>query len=616
MKIEEFRNLAGNIKTLYKPEERELYSHDIGDLPLVMTNALFKTLPDFVVQPKNTEEIQTIVKIAREHKIPVVLRGAASWGLGGGIPTNAGIVIDLSPLRNIVSIDAANKTVKVEAGARWSEIDIFARKEGLCLKAYPSSKFSTVGGWIATGGYGINSYKYGHVSKQVIAMTVVTGNGDVRQLSPADNDFKCFVSTEGTFGIISEVTLSLRNIPGGAYSHLFYFPDDKAAFTFVQRFVTKNDAQKYKPDFIRFLDENHLSDLNDILRADIYKKSAAVLFEFDSKAEEEQFMAYVASEKGVEEAPDYAASYLWNERLFGMKTKRLGPTLLASEAILPIESSATFIEKAKKAGAFWGVLVCIDSFVLDDKRALIMATFLCDSRKLKYYANLPLVAMLTKIAVSLGGRPYGLGIWNAAFERSLYGETQSQELKSCKARLDPGHVLNQGKPFSPTYGRLASLFFHPAFFLPAVSFLLFASPVLGRVATTLLGRDKKAGTLDYELSLHACAKCGNCVTVCPAYLVTHDEALTAKGKIALAKKLLDDEDSVTQEEAQGAFLCMHCRACEEVCETNLELMKLWDALETKLERQFGRPDTQIADFLKKVEDSKEYWEMVELNNPL
>jgi FAD/FMN-containing dehydrogenase/ferredoxin len=613
MKTEEFRNLAGNIKTLYRVEERALYSRDIGDLPLVMTNVLFKTLPDFVVQPKNTEEIRTVVKIACEHKIPVVLRGAASWGLGGGIPANAGMVVDISPLRSIVSIDTAGKTVKVEAGARWSEIDIFARKEGLCLEAYPSSKFSTVGGWIATGGYVINSYKYGHVSEQIVSMTVVTGNGDIRQLSPSDKDFHCFVSTEGTFGIISEVTLRLRDIPEGSYPHLFYFPDDGAAFTFVQRFATKNDKQQYKPDFIRFLDENHLGDLNDILRTDIFKKSAAVLFEFGSKAEEAQFLAYMANEKGIEEAPGYAASYLWNERLFGMKTKRLGPTLLASEIIIPIESSADFIKKAKKVGVFWGVSVCIDSFILDDKNALIMATFLCDSRRLKYYTNLPLVAMLTKIAAGLGGRPYGLGIWNAAFVHSIYSKTRLQELKSCKARLDPGYVLNQGKPFSLSSGWLSSLFFHPAFFLPAVSLLLFMSPVIGRVVTILLGKEKKAGNLDYELSLHACAKCGNCITVCPAYLITHDESLTAKGKIALAKKFLDDEHSVTKEEAQRAFLCMHCRACEEVCETNLELMKLWDALEIKLECQFGRPDIQIADFLKKVEDSQEYWAMVESN---
>ncbi len=90
--------------------------------------------------------------------------------------------------------------------------------------------------------------------------------------------------------------------------------------------------------------------------------------------------------------------------------------------------------------------------------------------------------------------------------------------------------------------------------------------------------------------------------------------MTAKGKIALAKKLLADENSVTREEAERVFMCMHCRACEEVCETNLELMNLWDALENRLEKKFGRPDDKITGFLRDIENSSEYWEMVESNS--
>jgi L-lactate utilization protein LutB len=139
------------------------------------------------------------------------------------------------------------------------------------------------------------------------------------------------------------------------------------------------------------------------------------------------------------------------------------------------------------------------------------------------------------------------------------------------------------------------------------------APVIGKAATILLGKNKKLDNLDLELSTHACAKCGNCMAVCPAYLITGNEEGTAKGKIAIAKKLMDSQP-VTREEAAAAFLCMHCRACEEICQTNLELMMLWDALEKRLEGRFGRPEAQIAEFLKKVDASQEYWDMVERNN--
>ena len=97
-----------------------------------------------------------------------------------------------------------------------------------------------------------------------------------------------------------------------------------------------------------------------------------------------------------------------------------------------------------------------------------------------------------------------------------------------------------------------------------------------------MGKNEKVDSLDYELTTHACAKCGNCIAVCPAYLVTGNEEVTAKGKIALAKKLIEGRP-VTKEEAENVFMCMHCKACEEICQTNLELMTLWDALEKRIE---------------------------------
>ncbi len=140
---------------------------------------------------------------------------------------------------------------------------------------------------------------------------------------------------------------------------------------------------------------------------------------------------------------------------------------------------------------------------------------------------------------------------------------------------------------------MSAIFRHSSSIRPFSAFpcssLILLAPVIGKIATLLLGKDKKVDSLDFELSTHACAKCGNCMAVCPAYLVTGNEEVTAKGKIALAKKLIDGRP-VTQEEAANAFMCMHCKACEEICQTNLELMMLWDALEKRLEGKFGRPE--------------------------
>jgi Na+-translocating ferredoxin:NAD+ oxidoreductase RnfC subunit len=173
--------------------------------------------------------------------------------------------------------------------------------------------------------------------------------------------------------------------------------------------------------------------------------------------------------------------------------------------------------------------------------------------------------------------------------------------------------MNPGKPFSAGDKGLSGVVFNPAVFGALIQTLILTAPVTGKIATMLLGKNKKLDSLDVELSTHACAKCGNCMAVCPAYLVTGNEAGTAKGKIAIAKKLLAGQP-VTKEEATAAFQCMHCRACEEICQTNLELMDLWDVLEKRLEGQFGRPEAQVEEFLKKVDASQEYWDMVERNS--
>jgi FAD/FMN-containing dehydrogenase/NAD-dependent dihydropyrimidine dehydrogenase PreA subunit len=612
---EELRRKIGSIRIIDRDEEKEMYSRDIGDIPPFMTKILFENQPYVVVQPGNAEEIGKVLAFANEKKVPVIPRGAASWGFGGVIPTKAGIVIDLSPFRKIGAVDLERKTVTVEAGARWSDIDIIAKKDGLCLMTYPSSKFSTVGGWISTGGYGINSFRYGHLSEQIESITVAVPTGEIRKLKPADKDFKYFISAEGIFGIIVEVTLKLREVPKASFPRLLYFTTDEEAFQFIARFVKTMAAEKMAPNVVRFVCGEHLYDMNKILHASVFKEKPAVLIEFSDLVDNEKFTRRTAADDKAEEAPRYIASYLWNERLFGMKTKRLGPTILASEIIISIDQAASFIGKAKKLGHHFGVEICIDSYILDENRALIMATFLCDSRKLKYSINMPLVSMLTQVAISLGAEPYGLGLWNAPFVNHLLNKAKKNELQALKAKVDPNGIMNPGKFFGvqSKWGNIPAVIFKPAVFGASMKLLRMIAPVAGRMATLIFGKDEHLDSLDLELSTHACAKCGNCIAVCPAYLVTKDEAVTAKGKVALAKKLFEGKN-VTREEAMKAFYCMQCKACQEICQTNLELMMLWDALEKRVEGRFGRPETQIVEFLKEVDDCKEYWEMVERNN--
>lgn len=619
MLSEEFKNFAPYIKIIEKEEEKEIYTTDIGDIPVIMSKVLFNTMPYFVVQPKNEDEIKKTLEFANgkniaKEKIPVVVRGAASWGFGGVIPTKSGIVIDLSPFRNIIKIDKNNKTITVQAGARWNDIENIANKEGLSLMTFPSSKFSTVGGWLSTGGYGINSYKYGHVSEQIDSIKVIFPNGEEKILNHNDDEFKYFISTEGQFGIITEITLKLKNFTKFSYPHLIYFADNKEAFDFVRNLI-KNEIN---PNLIRFLDENHLKDTNEVIHKHIFDEKPAIIVEFSDVKDDEKFKKFLESINdldNIKEAPQYVASYLGLEKLFGMKIKRLGPSILASEIIIPIDNAVKFIEKAKKIGRDVGVEIGIDAYVVDKENVLIMATFLCDSKKLIYYAELPLVSMLTKIGVSLKARPYGIGIWNTPFIKYAFDSSTISDYKRYKKKVDPNKILNPGKFFRirSKFFNIPSLIFNRRIYNFSMNLMIFFSPIVGYIGKALLKNEKIIDSLDLEISTRACARCGNCMAVCPAYLITKNEKVTAKGKIALAKKILNNKP-ITKEEAENVFLCMHCKACERVCQVNLELMSMWDAIEKKIIEKFGPPPKEkIEDFLKKVDESKEYWEMVERN---
>jgi FAD/FMN-containing dehydrogenase len=231
--------------------ERELYSMDIGDVPFV--KRLFETTPDLVIQPKSVEALKKIVRFANDEPVAIVPRGSASSGLGGVVPTVRGLVLDFSAMNRIVALnrEAEEATLKVQAGVRWSEIEDFLKDEDLSVRAYPSSFFSTVGGWIATGGYGIGSFRFGHLRDQIESIEVMFTSGEIESIQSGDEEFARFFGTEGQFGIIISATLKLRKRPKKSLPHLLYFGSTEAAFSFVEDLIQQ---AKIKPYHIKYVD--------------------------------------------------------------------------------------------------------------------------------------------------------------------------------------------------------------------------------------------------------------------------------------------------------------------------------------------------------------------------
>ena len=423
------KGLIGNdAKIVEEDFERELCSTDIGAVPFAKW--LFNTTPELVIQPKNVEALIKIVQFANDEKIALYPRGSASSGLGGVVPTAKGIVVDLSYMNEIIELNREKETLKVQAGVRWSEIEDFLKRENLSVRSYPSSFFSTVGGWIATGGYGIGSFRFGHLKEQIESIEVLFPSGELKCIHSDEEEFTRFFGTEGQFGILVTATLKLRKKPKKSLPQLIYFEGYGDAFHFMTDMIEAG----IKPYHIRYLDAAHLEAINTLLGEDLFRVDDAVFVEFEEEEERTKFLVF-AENRGILEE-EYLSNYLWHERLFPMKQRSDKPTLLVSELVIPVERAVSYLNQVKRLAGRYKVDVQVEAHLIEKERALLIVTHQCDERKpLPYLIHMTLIPALIRLGITVGGVPYGVGIWNTPFITAQFDKKRSQFTGRIRRRL-------------------------------------------------------------------------------------------------------------------------------------------------------------------------------------
>jgi FAD/FMN-containing dehydrogenase/ferredoxin len=584
--------------------ERELYSMDIGDVPFV--KRLFETTPDLVIQPKSVEALKKIVRFANDEPVAIVPRGSASSGLGGVVPTVRGLVLDFSAMNRIVALnrEAEEATLKVQAGVRWSEIEDFLKDEDLSVRAYPSSFFSTVGGWIATGGYGIGSFRFGHLRDQIESIEVMFTSGEIESIQSGDEEFARFFGTEGQFGIIISATLKLRKRPKKSLPHLLYFGSTEAAFSFVEDLIQQ---AKITPYHIKYVDAAHLGEVNRIIDADLFSEKDAVLVAFEDEKDELSFLAF-AEKRGIL-AEDHLANYLWHERLFPMKRRGCKKTPLACELVMPLECAVPFLNKLKRMIRSYRVDLNVESHIVSEREALVMLTYASDVRESRaYLAHLTLIPILTRLGLKFGGVPYGVGIWNSPFLSDKYDKEALRSYRAYKRTVDPQNILNPNKFFAvkTKWANVPGMLFRPLIFRMLVRFARLVAQVLATPGST---NEREAEESVLEKAAYSCVKCGSCAAHCPAYTVTSEASVIPKNKLMLAKKLLVG-GKISKGDSDKVFLCTHCGMCRDICQNDLDLPAAWLELEERLGNRFGRPNDAIRDFVATTESSERYWRLL------
>jgi FAD/FMN-containing dehydrogenase/ferredoxin len=617
-KEEKLQGLAAEIASLGIPDlriiggrgELALYSRDQSDVPSVIRNSLIDSMPDAVVQPKTTEAVERIVTFARWKGLPIIARGSASSPFGGAVPVNRGIVIDICRMDAIISIDEKAKTVTVQAGSRWADIDHELGKKGLRLVSSPSSKFSTVGGWVAGGGIGVGSLGGNRLSDNVRSMVMVPTNGSRRTLVPANHLFHEMFDSEGQLGVITEVTLSVRPKDPAGRPHLLILDDLLNAVSTADSIRSLNP----RPDDLIYFSPGKLSYSNKLLHKEHFRAGHALLVT-SGDAASEQTLTNLFKVKGIREEPEYLARLLCHDRFFPMKLRRLGPGMLGSEVLAPFSKLKAILGKAQGMCSDLKLDPLLEVHFLAGPDALVLCYYLTDqSNELLYALDAVKSMIVTSALVELGARPYSLGIWNNSFADKI-PEKQWNALRAAKDECDPDGLMNRGKYFriEGKYFGVPGRLFSPQFAgtgLKAMSTLQRPlSPVLNIASAYARGLKGKS---DDEVLLAAdqCAECGACVGVCPAYLVLCDERVTARGKLLTARALMAG-DEISSEHAHRTFLCMRCKACEQVCQSKLDLIPIYEKLEATLEKKYGKDAKEIEAFVRFAEASPEYDALLE-----
>jgi len=234
-----FIDIVGSQYVLTAHADRYAYCRDRLPYGLfrLRTGKLPSTLPAAIVCPLNEAELTAVVALAIQHKIALIPFGAGSGVLGGTIPLNCEVIVDLKRMNRIVAINEVDGTVTVQAGMNGGQFENALKQRGYTAGHLPQSiNMSTVGGWAACRGAGQASSRYGKIEDIVVGLKAVLANGQSlqvrpvarRSVGPSIKDM--LVGSEGVFGFITEITLRIWRLPEQESGMVLAFPSLQAGF--------------------------------------------------------------------------------------------------------------------------------------------------------------------------------------------------------------------------------------------------------------------------------------------------------------------------------------------------------------------------------------------------
>ncbi len=416
--------------------------------------------PDAVVFPNSTEEVAEIVRICARYGTPVIAYGTGTSLEGNVIPHLGGVVVDLINMNQVLRVSAEDLDVTVQARVTRKQLNEFIRDQGLFFPIDPGADAS-LGGMAATRASGTNAVRYGTMRENVLALTVVLADGRIiktsrrSRKSAAGYDLtRLFVGSEGTLGIITEVTLRLYGIPEAMAAAVCSFDSIEGAVqTVIQTIQLGIPVAR-----IELLDDVQMDSVNRFSKLN-YPVKDTLFVEFHGTEagvkEQAELVQSIAAEHGGGEfkwaTKPEERTHLWTARhdvTYANKALRPGCEIWATDVCVPISRLAECILETKKDLKSSFLIAPLVGHVGDGNFHL---GFLIDRDDPKELAEAErLNERLVHRALAMDGTctgEHGIGLGKMKFLTAEHGEAVSV-MRQIKKALDPLNIMNPGKIFT------------------------------------------------------------------------------------------------------------------------------------------------------------------------
>ena len=409
-----------------------------------------------LVRAGSTEEVSAVLRIAGEFGAPVVPQGARTGLAGSATAVDGAILLDLSPMDSILSLDPVDRIAVCQPGVRNAEISRAAAEHGLRYTPDPGSwEISTIGGNVATAAGGMCCVKYGVTAEYVLGLEVVMASGEVMRCGRrtvkgvAGYDLvRLFCGSEGTLGVITEVTVKLSPIPTDRLTLAAVFDTTADA----GRAVTAIMASGAQPSLLELIDNVHLRALEDMRPMGLPTDAAALLLvaaDADPSAElvSIERLCESAGASEVFRATDAteADALLESRRSAYHAMERLG-TVLVDDVAVPRSRLAEALDGVAAAAERHGVVIGVIAHAGDGNLHPNIVVHPEDEASVA--AGRAAFDEILEMALAMGGTitgEHGVGMLKRDWLAKEVDPVNLDVQRRLKAALDPLGILNPGK---------------------------------------------------------------------------------------------------------------------------------------------------------------------------